>query len=95
MKNIALKEAIKADALADWEVVTKVVQYAYNVGYEQFLCDLGSVLSLVFMHKTYADEMWQKMRSNFGLFYCNLDNEAKKHFVEVALKHYGYAPRID
>ena len=100
MKDAFLEEAIEIDnhlasSLANWEVVTKVVQYSYNVGYDKFLCDLKYVLDMSVIHETYADEMWQRMRANFGSFYCNLTDEAKKRFVEVALMHYGYAIRID
>lgn len=100
MKDAFLEEAIEIDnhlasSLTTSQVVTKVVQYAYNVRHEQFLCDLKYILGMGFVHETYANEMWQRMRSNFGTFYCNLDDEAKQRFVDNALEHYGYATQIN
>lgn len=81
----------KASSLTKSQLVTKVAQYAYNVAYEEFLSDLEDILDMKNIQHSYADEMFQRMRGDFGLFYCNLDDEAKERFVGKALEHYGYA----
>lgn len=73
------------------ELITKVLQYAYNVTLEKFTDDLKTVIDSPFVSYQYAEEKFDRMRGNFITFYCDLDDEAKERFVQVALKHYGLA----
>ena len=70
------------------EIITKVMQYSYNVSFEDFKTDFAKVIG-GYVSDGYANEKFDAMRRNFSWFYCNLDDESKERFVDVVLAHYG------
>lgn len=71
------------------QVLRKVLQYAFNVSYEDFAEDLKRVLGDTHVDKDYAQRKFLSMRDDCGRFYCELDDWTQKRFVKVALAHYG------
>lgn len=69
-------------------VLTTVLKYSWNVSFEDFKDDFAKVINC-YVSDGYALEKYDAMRQNFVSFYCNLDDEAKERFVEVALAHYS------
>ena len=69
-------------------IITKVLQYSYNVDPDQFKADLEKVIGWS-VSKEYADEKMRAMRRNFVRFFCNLDKDTKERFVKQALLYYG------
>jgi hypothetical protein len=69
-------------------IITKVLQYSYNVDLDQFKADFEKVIGWC-VSKEYADEKMKVMRKNFVRFFCNLDEDTKVRFVKQALIYYG------
>ena len=69
-------------------IITKVLQYSYNVDPDQFKADFEKVIGWS-VSKEYADEKMRAMRKNFVRFFCNLDKDTKERFVKQALLYYG------
>lgn len=70
------------------KVVELCLKYAFNVTLEKFKQDLPKIINSTFVQDWYVEEMFDKMK-NFTYFYCNLDDESKQRYVDVALAHYG------
>ena len=69
-------------------IITKVLQYSYNIDPDQFKADFEKVIGWS-VSKEYADEKMRAMRKNFVRFFCNLDKDTKERFVKQALLYYG------
>jgi len=69
-------------------VLTTILKYAYNVSFDDFKIDFAKVIN-GYVSDGYGLEKFNSMRQNFVSFYCNLDDEAKEKFIEVALAHYS------
>ena len=69
-------------------IITKVLQYSYNVDPDQFKADLEKVIGWS-VSKEYANEKMRAMRKNFVRFFCNLDKDTKERFVKQCLLYYG------
>ena len=69
-------------------ILTKILQYSYNVGFDQFKADFEKVIGWC-VSKEYADEKMTAMRDNFVRFFCGLDEDTKGRFVKQALLYYG------
>jgi hypothetical protein len=69
-------------------VLTKVLQYSCNVGFDKFKADFAKAID-GYVSEEYADEKMTEMRSDFARFFCNLDDETKRRFTRQALLHYG------
>ena len=69
-------------------IITKVLQYSYNVGPDQFKADFEKVIGWS-VSKEYANEKMRAMRKNFVRFFCNLDKDTKERFVKQCLLYYG------
>ena len=70
------------------KIITKVLQYSCNVSFDDFKTDFAKVIG-GYVSDGYANEKFDAMHMNFAGFYCNLDDESKEKFVDVALAHYG------
>lgn len=79
-----------ATTLDNSAIITKTLQYSKNVGFDEFCKDAKTILDMSFVAESYAQELFDKMRRDFGYFFCNIDGDCKKRFVRVALAHYGY-----
>lgn len=69
-------------------ILTKILQYSYNVGFDQFRADFAKAIDGC-LSETYAYEKMAEMRTDFTRFFCNLDDETKRRFTRQALLHYG------
>ena len=69
-------------------IITKVLQYSYNVDPDQFKADLEKVIGWS-VSEEYADEKMTAMRKNFVRFFCGLDEDTKGRLVKQALLYYG------
>lgn len=69
-------------------IITKVLQYSYNVGFDQFRADFAKAIDGC-LSETYAYEKMVEMRDDFTRFFCNLDGDTKGRFVKQALLYYG------
>lgn len=73
------------------DIITKCVQYAFNVSDVEFADDLSVILDNKFVVKQYIDDKFDQMRTDFGRFWCSLDEGAKGRFIAVVKQHYGVA----
>ena len=69
-------------------ILTKILQYSYNVGFDQFRADFAKAIDGC-LSETYAYEKMAEMRDDFTRFFCNLDGDTKGRFVKQALLYYG------
>ena len=69
-------------------ILTKILQYSYNVGFDQFRADFAKAID-GYVSEEYADEKMTAMRDNFVRFFCGLDEDTKGRFVKQALLYYG------
>ena len=75
-------------SLSNADIITKVLHYANNVGWDDWKRDLAEVVGHPVVDQ-YASDKMDEMRGNFIHFFCELDDEAKRNFTSVALLHYG------
>lgn len=73
--------------LDDAAFLTKVLQYSCNVSFEDFEKDLAHIIG-GYVSNSYVQEKFNMMRYNFAVFFCNLDDDAKRRFIEQAMAHY-------
>ncbi len=78
----------QATTIDNATIITKVLQYANNVGFDKFKNDFAEAIE-GYVSDNYADEKMDEMRSNFTRFFCNLDDDTKRRFTTIALRHYG------
>ena len=72
------------------DIITKCVQYAFNVSDVEFADDLSVILENRVVQQ-YVNDKFDQMRTDFGHFWCSLDEGAKQRFVDVVKQHYGIA----